>query len=303
MSMSQTLCNFSVTNPSQILNHPLNTSKSKHQYSFSKSNRFDKNKSYCSEAYYNQKDQKEKRSAAFGYGTKSDFTKTQVYSPSPDQYEMKSAFEKQRSSQRGKSFGLSRDNMKEFSYITQGPLKNPGPGNYQFQETLRTEGFSMRPKTTNLYNPVFLDGKQSYQTNPGPGSYVHKDTITKLGRQTISNFRSSGATTFNPPTSKRFGPIKSAAPGPGTYQPKNDLNSSGQYVLSYNRGDGTRAFSNQARKSFTDIQANKSFTPGPGNYRIPSDFGNYDHINLYKTSSDFNSTKRSFNKHNTSNLY
>jgi len=24
---------------------------------------------------------------------------------------------------------------------------------------------------------------------------------------------------------------------------------------------------------------NKSFTPGPGNYRKPSDFGNYDHLN------------------------
>jgi len=33
--------------------------------------------------------------------------------------------------------------------------------------------------------------------------------------------------------------------------------------------------------------------PGPGNYRIPSDFGNYDHIDLYRTSGEFYSTKKS----------
>lgn len=96
-----------------------------------------------------------------------------------------------------------------------------------------------------------MDGKTTFQTNPGPGKYSHKDMITKMGIQTVSNFKSSGATTFNPPSSKRFEKISkipfngkyflinniyfkkgNAAPGPGTYVLKNDLDNSGHYVLS-----------------------------------------------------------------------
>lgn len=46
----------------------------------------------------------------------------------------------------------------------------------------------------------------------------------------------------------------------------------------------------------------KKLEPGPGTYRLPSEFGNYDHLDMYRTtsarSSRSNSVNRSLNKTN-----
>ena len=38
-------------------------------------------------------------------------------------------------------------------------------------------------------------------------------------------------------------------------------------------------FSLAYRYAFTDKHAERSFTPGPGNYKLPSDFGHYKKMN------------------------
>ena len=38
-------------------------------------------------------------------------------------------------------------------------------------------------------------------------------------------------------------------------------------------------FGSEYRYAFTDKKANDSFTPGPGNYRLPSEFGHYKKFN------------------------
>jgi hypothetical protein len=80
----------------------------------------------------------------------------------------------------------------------------------------------MRPKTLNPGNSNYLDEMTTIKINPGPGAYEKEETITKTGKLFMSKHKSSGATTINPATSKRF-PAKPSFnyfignknPGPG----------------------------------------------------------------------------------------
>ena len=120
---------------------------------------------------------------------------------------------------------------------------------------------------------------------PGPGTYTNKEAIefNPIGQYHLSNHRNSKAKAFNPPRSKRF--YKSSrvfvdagtdVPGAGVYRPQNDLSNEGKYVLSKNVSAGKRKFLDGRRLSFTELAARRSFTPGPGSYRSPSEFGQYD---------------------------
>ena len=104
----------------------------------------------CQHAYYNQGEVRNKRATSFGYGIKSDFTKTSITSPAPVTYEKQSVFEKKTSQQHGKSFGVSRDNMKEFGHVVPGPVKNPGVGSYLINRDLNKTSYSLRSRTPEL---------------------------------------------------------------------------------------------------------------------------------------------------------
>ena len=66
-------------------------------------------------------------------------------------------------------------------------------------------------------------------------------------------------------------------PGPGAYQPPSAIVGDSHYIVSKHEGTGRRAFSVDKKISKFD-QLAKTFiaNPGPGSYRSPSDFGNYD---------------------------
>lgn len=66
------------------------------------------------------------RKASFGYGNKSDFTKTLTVSPPSSKYIHKSIFEN--SEKRGRSFGCARDLSPDRSYLIPQLQKIPGPG-------------------------------------------------------------------------------------------------------------------------------------------------------------------------------
>lgn len=93
----------------QICNSPLNLSKSKHLYSFPKSTRFKDfpPKYNCEQSCYDLPSSKMKRSAAFGYGNKYDFTKSASKNPGPDTYQITSVFSPNKT--RGPSIGLGRE--------------------------------------------------------------------------------------------------------------------------------------------------------------------------------------------------
>jgi len=46
----------------------------------------------------------------------------------------------------------------------------------------------MRPKTTNMHNPVFLEGNSTFLKNPGPGSYENTPGINKDGKYNYSKY-------------------------------------------------------------------------------------------------------------------
>ena len=84
-----------------------NRSSTKQTFSFSKSPRFDSNKTPCPVSTYDGKPMLRKHSGtAMGFGKKYDFTKTLAVSPQSDRYKIHSLFEKNKT--RGKGYSLSK---------------------------------------------------------------------------------------------------------------------------------------------------------------------------------------------------
>jgi len=138
----------------------------------------------------------------------------------------------------------------------------------------------MRPRTSSM---AFVGGKA-----PGPGTYEIFPGISPKGSQFVSKFMSSCVPRFNPPHSKRFNELrifviqwkKSArqltlAPGPGQYQPLRTITETGTYFVSKLHSSQCRRFGTEVRDTLSN-RGTFIFTPGPGNYRIPSEFGQYE---------------------------
>lgn len=81
-----------------------------------------------------------KRSTGFGYGSRSDFTKTYSSSPGATRYNPETTLFSTRGKEKGKTFGISRDVRNkliqlspEGGVVMKGVLKNPGVGSYNFK--------------------------------------------------------------------------------------------------------------------------------------------------------------------------
>lgn len=262
-----------VSTPAQICNSPLNGSKAKMLYTFSKSSKdIYVKKSDCEKAFYDLPAVRDTRTAGFGYGTKLDFTKSVTNNPPPNAYDIKSNFEVPK--KKGFSFGLSREAMAATGSQFVGEKKSPGPAAYDVRETNKSKlSYSFRPRTTieALVSPKYV---------PGPGTYPVPESINARGNYHNSKFADSRATLISPPRSKRFVEVKSPNPGPGAYDNLSTINPNGSYYLSKFRSSFCRTFSHSMRKE----SSNPSFvgTPGPGSYKIPSDFGHYESAKTQK---------------------
>jgi len=266
-----------VSTPQQICNSPLNASKAKMLFSFPKSTKESYvKKSECSQAFYDLPAARSTRTAGFGYGTKLDFTKSVSNNPPPNTYELKSAFEGN-NKKKGFSFGLSREAMSVTGSQFVGDKSSPGPGAYDTRESNKTMlSYSFRPRTTieALVSPKFV---------PGPGTYPVPEGINSRGNYHISKFTNSGATLISPPRSKRFIEVKSPNPGPGTYDNPATLSQNGSYYVSKFRSSFCRTFSHSMRKNLA--LPNTLNNPGPGSYKLPSEFGHYESSKVVKTAS------------------
>ena len=80
----------------------------------------------CKIAFYSNDSQLSNRRSSFGYGSKSDFTKTLTASPSVTTYRHKSEFTENKN--KGKTFGGPRDVAPDRSYLVPQLQKVPGPG-------------------------------------------------------------------------------------------------------------------------------------------------------------------------------
>lgn len=72
-------------------------------------------------------------------------------------------------------------------------------------------------------------------------------------------------------------------PGPGTYSPKGEINKDGDYYPSQYQSSLCRTFYHHDRNTLENQKSLNSkvltyilATPGPGTYRLPSDFGQYE---------------------------
>lgn len=119
----------------------------------------------------------------------------------------------------------------------------------------------------------------------------------------ISKHRGTGATLISPRRSVRFFEfsnwhhnVENRNPGPGRYNDVQPLSDRGHYPISSSAGYGKRFFDKERRISKIEDQAIKNFNPGPGNYRYPSEFGNYDgdiySSDVYKTKPNFSTINR-----------
>ncbi len=63
-------------------------------------------------------------------------------------------------------------------------------------------------------------------------------------------------------------------PGPGHYKPKDYLPDNGNYFLSNFKSSQCRTFGSSIRQAITG-PSSRTVTPGPGTYRMPSEFGHY----------------------------
>lgn len=227
------------------------------------------NKSGCSHAFYDLPPVKSKRSTTFGYGNKYDFTQGQSNNPPPNAYTVKGAIDG--STKKGFSFGLSREQMLITGGAFVGDKTSPGPGAYDVRETNKVSlAYSFRPRTNSL---------ESHNTSlkaPGPGQYPLLETISPKGKIFISKYKSAATTVFSPASSDRFAKKEDGEkPGPGAYNVGNEINPKGSYFLSKYKTNVGRTFGISMRKQ-ASTGTLRSEVPGPGSYRLPSDFGIYE---------------------------
>ena len=248
-------------NHDQAANSPMNDSTAKAQYSFPKSKRFVEPVSNSGK-FYDIPSGFSKRSTSFGYGKKSDFTGGKEKTPDPGTYHINTDIANGTTKV---SFGISREQCK--SYV-EGHFKAdpsiPGPGTYSFTPKFAKEGtkYSILGKWPQ---------KKIIENNPGPGAYNGSWNKTS-GQYVVSNVKNLESHLFPPKSSSRFPKINNdKSPGPWSYQTDKGIIGNSK-VLSTCKSSGSVTFAMTAR----DYNYGIKNTPGPGSYRLPSDFGYYD---------------------------
>ncbi|CAD8176036.1 unnamed protein product [Paramecium octaurelia] len=244
----------------KIIHDQLNKSHAKQQYTFPKAQRFSKPKeSYCSMQFYDSQIQTQlnKRAAALGYGTKSDFTKRDKYIPGPTDYNIRLM------PKPGVKFAYGRDELHSKGLHGR-PNSNPAPNTYQVKDIITSYKYTMGERTSAKH--IYIQS-----TTPAPGRY-NVGGFSQKGNYFIGKYKSSGAPVISPATaqSQRVKKI----PGPGTYDPPGDIGDPRNYLPSqYSTRSGFR-FGYQERQ--TQEIKNKQF-PGPGTYQLPSEFGDFEY--------------------------
>lgn len=258
-----------VSTPQQICNSPLNSSTAKMLFTFPKAERQSMaEKTGGAHIFYDLPPVRDTRAAGFGYGSKYDFTKGGSKNPAPNAYTVAAPIESPK--KKGFSFGLSRESMASTGTFAIGTKNSPGPAAYDTRETNKTSiSFSIRPRTKSIEN-------QFTKSVPGPGAYPTFETITPKGKVFVSKYNSASTTVFSPAIQKRFDVGKQAdKPGPGAYPLVGEINNTGSYFVSKFKSSVGKTFGLSLKKPGSG-DSFKDKMPGPGAYRLPSDFGYYE---------------------------
>lgn len=190
----------------QIVHHVENASPTKFMYSFSKAARFPSiDKRGKSDDFYHLPSQRMSRTAAFGFGMKSDFTKKNYRGT--EFISIKRDFDLGSQPGYKYSFGLSREQFK--NQVCPG-YKNfdknvPGPGKYNVVKATGSES----PKYS--FRPVCGETQWTnrFMKNPGPGAYTPMIRINTEGKYPISRISNIKANSFGLDHSDRWRSYKS----------------------------------------------------------------------------------------------
>ena len=261
-----------LSNPQQIHDSPFNDSPTKALYSFPNAERFNKGtkQGTCMVAFYDidPKLYKNSRATSLGKGGKYDFTKNGKGNPGPNAYfpinntimsEMKN----------GKSFGVSRDKITN-NGLTQ-ILKNssliPGPGTYNpaLLKSYQTVSFHIKPES-----------KKSPLSEIGPGSYKINSTFEPNKPIFNSKHQSVKGVKFGNPSKISKNKDENSNYLPPVYDMTYAINVKGNYYNSKYSNSKCRSFG----KSTRDSKGKANMTPGPGQYKMPSEFGLYQSSNV-----------------------
>ncbi|CAD8052790.1 unnamed protein product [Paramecium sonneborni] len=213
---------------------------------------------------YNIPSMMSKRSAGIGYGQKLNFQQESI-NPGPNNYEIKTTL----NVTNGWTMPVGRDKSNKYEGIFIGLIqKTPGPGEYESQNTRSPIKYTIRMRT---------ESQKDKDKKPGPGQYDLPSALNETGKYKISKFRDSGAIILSPQKSKsfRFSPAKDPSPGPGDYAHLGDIDPKGLYYCSKFVDIKSTIFT-KTKRELTKIRAE---SPGPGAYRLPSEFGHYEKPN------------------------
>ena len=253
----------------------INSSTSKQMYSFGKNRRFRDLKPSSETFFYNLPHLKSTRSAAFGYGNRSDFTsilrkgKAQVYYNLPSDFDIRL----RRSPQY--SMGKGREECKR--PINNVDKNDPGPGSYIVEKPLGYNSLKFSIFGRDWANK---DENRHKRNFPGPNHYNQKLVINGNGRYPTSNFSNTCGLTFS--GAERFKSKFNKNPGPGTYESKIVFNGTGFYYDTKYQSNVAKTMHNRPPQFYRKEKDNG--TPGPGSYDFFSDFEGFQR---FKTSYNF----------------
>jgi hypothetical protein len=216
------------------------------------------------------------RATSIGYGHRFKDMISKSEAPPPITYTINSLDFNNKT--KGFHFGISREKFAKV-FIKENMQSDPcipGPGSYRPKTNAiekNNGAFSIRPRTN--FQSIFTDFTKGF---PGPGSYeASKASDNQNGFTLNSRFKSplgakisSSGKRFDDTFFKRV----SKLPGPGEYSPRSESNVGNYFIAKY-RNSGAPVFSKGKRLAELDLSQTRKITPGPGSYRIQSEFGFY----------------------------
>ena len=246
--------------PEQVHFSTINNSTSKQWFGFGKEERFPKIKART-DCIYNIPSTKMNRTAGFGYGTRSDFTKKPGRRGiTAEFYKVLRDYDDYPNHIRGFSFkfGPGRNEIKINGQVYKNNV--PGPGNYPQAK---------RFKLGNGGPSITLKGKLHYDYNikrnkgmPGPGTYNPVTEINKDGKYADSKIRNMRVYSFA--SGDRFKFYDNKVPGPCYNLPS----SFGYQYNSKYHNDRNTVLTGRIH-----YYKSKDDFPGPGSYIPFSEFG------------------------------
>ena len=252
-----------------------NTSTAKHMYTFSRAERFPPLKTIGhSLNMYDLPSTKDKRRTTLGYGERSDFTKTDK-NYKAELYDKGSDFNPQRPHGPRYTFSCGREKYGKV-YLDTAKLFDkdvPGPGKYNY---LKPFGYGApcysikgRYDSENKKKKDDKNGEEGEKTEQKDDKeklktyfYNNPLKINPHGRYPLSTVRNVNSLRFGNDKTKRSAFVINKNPGPTEYTIRRMFDNQ-------NKSEGITILQ---RYKVVDSRSNY---PGPGSYRLPSDFGIY----------------------------